>query len=457
MTNAQIMVVEDEGIVAKLIQTMLKDLGYTVYSVTSSGEEAVKKAQENKPDLVLMDIRLKGNTDGIEATEQIQTRFDIPVVYLTAYADEDTLHQAKVTEPYGYILKPIQVRELHAVIETALYKHRIERKLKESKRWLAATLNSIADAVIATDKKGAVVFMNPVAEVLTGWKQKDAVGKDLADIFKITNEGTRTFSENPVTKALRGGVTTDPTNHILIAKDGTEIPIDDRAASIRGDKGNITGVVLIFRDITERKKTQEELQHTLEKLRGALGATIQALALTVEVRDAYTAGHQQRVTNLARAIAAEMQLSKRHIGAIRMAGAIHDIGKIGVPVEILNKPLRLGDIEFALIKIHPVVGYNILKQIKFPWPVAKIVLQHHERMDGSGYPHGLSGEDILLEARILGVADVVEAMCSHRPYRPALGIDKALEEISQNRGVLYDPQVVDACVKLFTERGFKFG
>jgi len=187
-----------------------------------------------------------------------------------------------------------------------------------------------------------------------------------------------------------------------------------------------------------------------------LGATIQALALTVEVRDAYTAGHQRQVTNLARAIATEMQLSKRHIDGIRMAGAIHDIGKIGVPIEILNKPLRLGDIEFALIKVHPVVGYNILKQIKFPWPVAKIVFQHHERMDGSGYPHGLSGEDILLEARILGVADVVEAMCSHRPYRPALGIDKALEEISKNKGILYDPQVVDTCLKLFTEKGFRF-
>jgi putative nucleotidyltransferase with HDIG domain len=180
------------------------------------------------------------------------------------------------------------------------------------------------------------------------------------------------------------------------------------------------------------------------------------MILTVETRDAYTAGHQQRVTDLARAIAKEMGLSEHQIDGIRMAASIHDVGKIGVPAEILNKPVRLSNIEFNLIKIHPVVGYNILKQIQFPWPVARIVLQHHERMNGSGYPHGLSGEDILLGARILGVADVVEAMVSHRPYRPALGIDKTLEEISKNRSTLYDPQVVDVCIRLFREKRFKF-
>ena len=162
------------------------------------------------------------------------------------------------------------------------------------------------------------------------------------------------------------------------------------------------------------------------------------------------------MTNLARTIAKEMKLSKDQIDGIRTAGTIHDLGKIGVPAEILNKPVRLTDIEFNLIKIHPLVGYNILKQIEFPWPVAEIVLQHHERLNGSGYPRGLSDEDILLEAKILGVADVVEAMASHRPYRPALGIDEALEEISQNKGVLYDPQVVDTCLKVFRKKRFKF-
>jgi len=209
-------------------------------------------------------------------------------------------------------------------------------------------------------------------------------------------------------------------------------------------------------DITEFKNVENELQDTLKALRRALRGTIQAMVLTIETRDPYTAGHQRSVTDLARSIAKEMGFPRDKIAGIRMAGALHDIGKIAIPAEILTKPGQLSKAEFELIKKHPQTGYNILKPIKFPWPVAQIVLQHHERMDGSGYPQGLSGKDILLEARILGVADVVEAMASHRPYRPALGIDKALAEISINRGKLYDIKVVDACLKVFKENGFNF-
>jgi len=187
---------------------------------------------------------------------------------------------------------------------------------------------------------------------------------------------------------------------------------------------------------------------TVEKLRKATGATVQAMAQTVEVRDPYTAGHQKRVSNIARAIATEMTLSSGMVEGVGMAGNIHDLGKISVPAEILSKPGILTDIQFALIKTHPKTGYEILKGIEFPWDIARIVLQHHERIDGSGYPQGLCGDDILLEARILAVADVVEAMSSHRPYRPALGIEKALDEVSSKKGKLYDPQVVEAFEKI---------
>ena len=209
-------------------------------------------------------------------------------------------------------------------------------------------------------------------------------------------------------------------------------------------------------DIARRESAEAEVQSTLNKLRSAMGGVVQAMALTVERRDPYTAGHQRRVSDLARGVAAEMALSAHQIDGIRMAGLIHDLGKICVPVEILSKPGQLSEIEHTLIKDHPQVGYEILKEIEFPWPVAQIVLQHHERIDGSGYPAGLCGEDILVEARTLAVADVVEAMASHRPYRPTLGRDMALEEISQNRGVLYDPDVVDACMKLLLEKDFQF-
>jgi putative nucleotidyltransferase with HDIG domain len=209
-------------------------------------------------------------------------------------------------------------------------------------------------------------------------------------------------------------------------------------------------------DRVYRGELEQKVEERTAELQEILEGTILALTMTVEYRDPYTSGHQQRVSDLASAIAKEMGFPEDKIMGIRMAGALHDIGKIAIPVEILSKPGRLSKTEFELIKIHSQVGYDILNSIKFPWPIAQIVLQHHERMDGSGYPQGLSGEDILMEARIMGVADVVEAMASHRPYRPAVGIDKALEEISKNREALYDPEVVDACLMLFKDKGFKF-
>jgi HD-GYP domain-containing protein (c-di-GMP phosphodiesterase class II) len=204
----------------------------------------------------------------------------------------------------------------------------------------------------------------------------------------------------------------------------------------------------IIEDITNRKQA-------VEKIRKALEETIHAITVTVETRDPYTAGHQRRVADLARAIATEMNLSVDQIDGIRMTAAIHDLGKISVPAEILSKPTKLTNLEFSLIKIHSQSGYDILKDIEFPWPVADVVLQHHERMNGSGYPNGLTGDNILLESRILAVADVVESMASHRPYRAALGIETALEEIEKNKGILYDNTVADACLKLFREKGYQ--
>lgn len=198
------------------------------------------------------------------------------------------------------------------------------------------------------------------------------------------------------------------------------------------------------------------LQESERKLRASLLESITALAAIVEMRDPYTAGHQRRVAQLAVAIAKEMQLSSEQIEGIQLASVVHDVGKLRVPAEILSKPGRLTALEFGLIKEHSQNGYEILKSIDFPWPIAKIVLQHHERLNGSGYPQGLSGDEILIEAKIVCVADVVESMKSHRPYRPGLGIDAALDEISRNKGTLFDPVVVDACIRLFREQNFTF-
>jgi putative nucleotidyltransferase with HDIG domain len=213
---------------------------------------------------------------------------------------------------------------------------------------------------------------------------------------------------------------------------------------------------LLKTEIESRKRVQQELQQSFETIKKAMHSTIQAISMTVEKRDPYTSGHQQRVADLARAIAQELKLPDDQVQSIYMAAAIHDIGKISLPAEILVKPSQLSDIEISLIKSHAQAGYDILKGIEFPWPIADIVLQHHERMDGSGYPKGLAGENILFEARIVGVADVVETMASHRPYRPSIGTDKALEEISRNKGILYDPSAVDACLALFNDKKFEF-
>ncbi len=208
--------------------------------------------------------------------------------------------------------------------------------------------------------------------------------------------------------------------------------------------------------VIETRRAEDQLQSTLERLEKALEGTVRAMSLTIEMRDLYTAGHQRRVSSLAVAIAEELHLPQDKIEGLRLAGVIHDIGKIAMPAEILTKPTRLTKTEFQLMKDHPRIGYDILKNIQFPWPVAHIILQHHERMDGSGYPDGLLGDAILMESRILAVADVVEALSSHRPYRPALGMEKALEEIRRGRGVRYDMRVVDACMKLFKDHRYSF-
>ena len=187
-----------------------------------------------------------------------------------------------------------------------------------------------------------------------------------------------------------------------------------------------------------------------------MAGTIQALEITSEFRDPYTSGHERRVARLACVIAKKMDFSDFQVEGIRVAGILHDIGKISVPVEILSRPGKISEPEFNIIKLHPQVGYEILKSVDFSWPIPEIILQHHERMNGSGYPLGLSKDKIRLEAKILGVADVVEAMASHRPYRPALGIDRALVEISEYKGILYDEQVVDTCVRLFENKEFSF-
>ena len=455
MRKTKILVVEDESIVARDIRNMLVGLGYEVTGVVASAKAAVQKAQETMPDIVLMDVMLQGKITGVEAAEQIYTKFSIPVVYLTAYADSTTVQQAKKTEPFGYIIKPFEERELQTTIEIALYKYQMQMELKDRERWLSTILRSIGDGVIATNKIGVITFMNPLAENLTGWKLDQALDRTLSDVFKVINQKPGKMQKISVKKILEGKGSALSDEAILVSKNGKRTPIDPRLEPIKDDSGNITGVVLAFTDVTSRKKTEEELKKSFEQQKIAMEGTVRAIAYTVETRDPYTAGHQRRVTKLACAIGEEMKLSRDQIEGLRMSGELHDIGKIHVPAEILSKPGQISEAEYTIIKTHSQVGHDILKTIEFPWPVAKIVLQHHERIDGSGYPLGLKAKDILLEAKILAVADVIEAMATHRPYRPALSIEVSLREISKNKGKLYDSEVAESCLKVFKEKKFK--
>jgi len=455
MDKTKILIVEDESIVARDIQNMLLSLGYDVAEITANAQSAIETAKKQKPHLVLMDIMLPGETSGIEAADLLYSQHNIPVVYLTAYADESTLQRAKETKPFGYLLKPFEERELKSTVEIALYKFKMEMKLKERERWLYTILTSVEDGVIATDPEGLVTFMNPLAEELTGWKQDDALKKPFQDVYKIVHEKTGKPQNLGLKEAITGESHQLPSDVLLLSKTEKATPVDHRIARIQNEGGKNLGAVLTFTNITQQKKAEEELVKSLKKLRKAMEGTVQAMSFTIETRDPYTAGHQRRVTQLAAKLTKKMNLPADTVEGVRMAGDLHDIGKIYVPAEILSKPGKLSKAEYDIIKTHPQVGYDILKPIDFPWPIADIVLQHHERMDGSGYPAGLKGEEILLEARILAVADVIEAMATHRPYRPALSIETALEEISDNKGKLYDPIVVEACLKIF-EEGFYF-
>lgn len=323
ITQARIMIVEDEEIVADDIRTSLEKMGYAVCAVAATGEEAVKKAVETRPDLVLSDIMLQGAMDGTQAAEQIRAQVNIPVIYLTAYADGETLERAKITEPYGYIIKPFQDREVQIAIEIALYKSRAEEEIKRVERESRAQL-----------------------------------------------------------------------------------------------------------------------------VRNMIGA-IDVISAIIEMKGPFIPGHHQRVSEMGVAIAREMGLEDSQIAGIERSARLYDIGLLGIPLEFLQDVGRLDGIKLTLYQNHPQVGYDLLKNIDFPWPVADIIHQYRECYDGTGFPRGLRGSDILMEARIFAVADAIEDLTVNKSYRNAFPINQAMAEITAQRGSKYDPEVVDACLKLF--------
>jgi PAS domain S-box-containing protein len=325
---------------------------------------------------------------------------------------------------------------------------KLEEVLHKSEQKYRLLVENTSEAIVVV-QDGRASFVNRGIE-WAGYTPEEYMS---IPVMETVHPEDREAAEQRYLKKINGDPT--PTRHTYRGLDkGGRIHWIDVSSVLIDWEGRPATLNLIL-DITDHKLAEEKLQDTLESLRKAVGVTIQVLASAVETRDPYTSGHQIRSANLARTIAMEIGLPQDKIDAIRMAASVHDIGKLSIPAEILSKPTTLSAIELLLIKEHATSGYEMLKDVVSPWPLAEIVRQHHERMDGSGYPRNLKGDDILIEARVLAVADVVEAMASHRPYRPGLGIDAALNEIEKNSGIYYDDSVADACLRLFREKGFK--
>ena len=365
----------------------------------------------------------------------------------------------------------------------------LRQKLSDTQQTLDAISEGTVDALVISGKLGEKIFTlvnadQPYRLLLEGMSE-GALTMTVDGLILFCNQRFAKMVKSPLNSVVGGSVynwITSENHNILesflrvelpenrrvelalLAQDGEQVPIHLSVNKLKLS-GETEIYCLVATDLTEEKQIEEivaakkmalaalkasnELQESLEE-------SIKSIANAVESRDEYTAGHMKRVGQLAPAIARELGLSEDVIHGIALAATIHDVGKISIPVEILTKPGKLSKVEFMLVQTHAEAGYDIVKNLKFPWPIAQMIFQHHERMDGSGYPQGLKGEEILLGARIIAVADVIEAMSTHRPYRFVLGIDAALDEIKQHRGTLYDENAVNACLKLFAEKRFSF-
>ena len=472
---SKILIVDDEESVRSVLGEMLELNNYQC-TLAASTAEAHSLLDKDKFELVISDINMPDQS-GLDFIKEVMAKDpDVAVIMVTGMDDPMIADVALKLGAYDYVTKPVKLNNLLISVSNALKRRRLEidnrlyqkqleamvskqtAALQENEARLKAILEAAEHvSFIMVDQeaenRGRIVEFSRGAECLLGYNRRDVLGRPVSCLHlpdEITNLANNAhISDNNIGKGLSKRLN-------LITRSGNTVPVLSTVYPILAPDGSLSAVLFVFLDISESINAKAKTQQTVEQLENALKGSIKAMAMAVEMRDPYTAGHQQRVADLASTIAKEMNLSEKRSEGVMMGGIIHDLGKIAIPAEILSKPGIITETEFELITAHPRVGYNILKHIDFPWPIAQIVLQHHERLNGSGYPQGLYGDQIILEARIIGVADVVEAMASHRPYRPARGIDAALKEIDKNKGILYDPDVVKACINIFDKYNYTF-
>ncbi len=460
-TPIRVLILEDRLSDAELVLHELDRSGFDVEWTRVDNESDFIAHLDPSLDVILADYTLP-QFDALQALRLVQDRgLAVPFIVVTGSISEEVAVTCMREGASDYLLKDRLTRlgqaVSHAIHERSLQeeKQRAEDAVRESEeKYRTLVEQSLQGLVIAQGLPPRLVYANAALAEMLGYSVEELRGLESIGVAALIHQEDREYFFTRY-ESLLSGATPLPGYEVRSnRKDGATRSL--LVSATRIEYQGKPAVQATFVDVTDRTLVQEELQRSLEKLQKAMEGIVEAMALAAEVRDPHTAGHQRRVAQLASAIASELGLPEDRVQGIRMAALIHDIGKIYAPAEILSKPGQLTELEFGLIKTHPQVGRDILKTVEFPWPIAEIVYQHHEALDGSGYPEGLSGEEITLDARILAVADVVEAMSSHRPYRAALGIETALEEVSRNRGVLYDPDVVDACLLLLRVKGFHF-
>jgi len=430
-----LILLDREGNIATVNKATLDLSGYGKDELTGKSIEIFFREKDFKNSLLDKAIQ-KEAIKNYELNFKAKTGDNIPVIFSSSVMMDGAGGMAGIV----CIFKDITRRK------------QAEENVKNAKDELQMIMDSVPAIILYKDTESRIVRANKALADSLKVPVKDIVGKTMEELFP--KEQAEKMRKDDKEVIIFGKLKRDIIQP-YDTPEGTRWAITDKIPH-KDKEGKITGIVSLSKDITVQKKSEEKLQQSYQKLKKTMDATIETVSKILEVKDPYTAGHQQRVSQLATAIAKELHLSQEKIEGIRIASLIHDIGKIGLPTEILNKPSKLSDIEFSLIKEHSQIGYDILKSIDFSYPIAQIVLQHHEKLNGLGYPNNLKRDEIFPEAKIICVADVIEAMSSHRPYRPALGIDVAMEEIIQNRGILYEPEVVNICIKLFKEKGFKF-
>ena len=475
----RILVVDDNVEWLSSLVDVFTEEGYEV-DAAKNGFEALETAEKNAPDIIFTDL-LMPEMDGFTLCNKLRSNPElqhIPVIFCSGYFHEkDQKRLEDALEVSRFIRKPVGFDEILDLVDSVLaaekpqesvpvqpaeeshpdlqgiYNTTMLEKLtgmvdmlhdeRQTFKDLLLRFNSLTDsatdAIIIANAQDEICYWNRAAEACFQYSQDEVLEKSVSIILPehmqlIDERGLLGFLESDAAKVMGQYVEVG-----VRRKDGSLFPAEISHSSWQ-EKDEVYHSVII-RDVTQRKGLENQMRKNLE---GFIGA----VAKFVEARDPYTAGHQRRVSNLAVSIAEKLGLDQQMIDGVHFGAMIHDIGKISVPAEILSKPSRLTAAEYEIIKAHSEIGFDILNDIDFPWPIAEMVYQHHERLDGSGYPQGLSGDEIMLEAKIIAVADVVEAITSHRPYRPALGVEEALSEIREGRGKRYDPAVVDVCLEI---------